>query len=57
MFLLFTMKAKEIYERLEKDFIKGKGLSDDWKEIKNSKYLSLNFKKRSMGVVYDFSKK
>ncbi len=56
MFLLFTMKAKEIYERLEKDFIKGKGLSDDWKEIKNSKYLSLNFKKRSMGVVYDFSK-
>ena len=50
------MKAKELYDRLEKDFIKGKGLSDDWKELNSSKYTSPNYNKRNMGVVYDFSK-
>lgn len=50
------MNAQKLYRQLEKDFITGRGLSDDWKEIRTEKYLSPNFKKRSMGIVYDFSK-
>lgn len=49
------MKAQNLYEKLEIDFIARRGLTDDWKEIGTKKYLSPNFKKRSMGVVYDFS--
>lgn len=49
------MKAKELYEKLEIDFIARRGLTDDWKEIGTEKYLSPNFKKRSMGIVYDFA--
>jgi putative NIF3 family GTP cyclohydrolase 1 type 2 len=50
------MLAKKIYEKLEQYFILRRGLSDDWKFTKTNKYLSNNFKERSMGVVYDFSK-
>ncbi len=50
------MLAKNLYEKLEKDFILRRGLSDDWTFIKTNKYLSNNFKERSMGLVYDFSK-
>ena len=52
------MEAKELYARLEKDFIKP-GLSDDWAErIKGIEdFVSDNFKKRSMGLVCDNSKK
>lgn len=50
------MKAIEIYNHLEKDFI-FKGLKDDWAkymdEVKD--YLSTNFKERSMGLVCDFA--
>lgn len=50
------MKSKLIYEKLESDFIK-EGLSDDWarymKEIEE--FLCENFKKRSMGLVCDFT--
>lgn len=50
------MDAQKLYDKLEIDFIARRGLSDDWKEMEKDKYLSPNFKKRSMGVVYDFSK-
>ena len=50
------MKATELYEKLEKDFIKP-NLTDEWaehmEEIKD--FLSDNFKKRSMGLVCDNS--
>jgi len=50
------MKAKKLYAKLEKDFIKPE-LSDDWfqymDEVKD--FLSDNFKKRSMGLVCDFT--
>ncbi len=49
------MKAQNLYDKLEIDFIIRRGLTDDWKEIGTDKYLSPNFKKRSMGIVYDFS--
>lgn len=49
------MNAQNLYDKLEIDFIIRRGLTDDWKEIGTEKYLSPNFKKRSMGVVYDFS--
>ncbi len=48
------MDAKTIYRCLEKDFIK-KGLSDEWKGLPE-KYTTNNFKKRSMGLVFDFTK-
>ncbi|VVB78045.1 NIF3 (NGG1p interacting factor 3) [uncultured archaeon] len=50
------MKAKELYARLEKDFIRPE-LSDDWAEYMNEvkDFLSDNFKKRSMGLVCDNS--
>ena len=50
------MDSKKLYSTLEKDFINHK-LSDDWfshmSEV--SDFLSPNFKKRSMGLVCDFS--
>lgn len=50
------MKAKELYEHLEKDFI-FENLEDDWarymKDIEG--YLSPIFKERSMGLVCDFA--
>ncbi|HOW29318.1 MAG TPA: Nif3-like dinuclear metal center hexameric protein [archaeon] len=49
------MNAQNLYDKLEIDFIARRGLSDDWKEIGTDKYLSPNFKKRSMGIVYDFN--
>ncbi len=50
------MEAAKLYAKMEKDFIK-QGLNDDWiKYMKKTKYLSDNFKKRSMGVVCDNSK-
>lgn len=50
------MLAKKIYEKLEQYFILRRGLSDEWTFTKTNSYLSNNFKERSMGVVYDFSK-
>lgn len=50
------MLAKKIYEKLEQYFILRRGLSDEWVFTKTNNYLSNNFKERSMGVVYDFSK-
>ena len=51
------MLANKIYKNLEKNFIKT-GLKDNWfvymKEI--SDYISDDFKKRSMGLVCDFTK-
>jgi len=50
------MKAKTLYARLEKDFIKP-GLTDEWAKYMDSirDFLSDNFKKRSMGLVCDFA--
>jgi len=50
------MKAKVLYQRLEKDFIKP-GLTDEWMQHMASvaDFLSDNFKKRSMGLVCDFA--
>ena len=51
------MDAIELYQRLERDFIKP-GLSDDWavhmEEVAD--FLCDNFKNRSMGLVCDHSK-
>jgi putative NIF3 family GTP cyclohydrolase 1 type 2 len=51
-----TMKAKNLYKKLEKDFITPK-LSDEWAEhiIYVADFISENFKKRSMGIVCDFA--
>jgi putative NIF3 family GTP cyclohydrolase 1 type 2 len=48
------MKAAELYERLEKDFVKP-GLSDEWAKHMEliADFLCDNFKKRSMGLVCD----
>lgn len=48
------MIAREIYKRLDKDFIKPK-LSDEW-VMDFNKFISENFKKRQMGLVLDNSK-
>jgi putative NIF3 family GTP cyclohydrolase 1 type 2 len=50
------MNSEEIYSVLERDFINSK-LSDDWAQHMKSieEYLSENFKKRSMGLVCDFT--
>lgn len=52
------MEALLIYQKLEKDFIVPE-LSDDWAQHMGSVsvFLSENFKKRSMGLVCDFTKK
>src|SRR3989344_2157710 len=51
------MKASQLYKTLEKDFITPK-LSDEWAKHMTSiaDFVSANFKKRSMGLVCDFSK-
>ena len=51
------MKAIELYEHLEKDFINSE-MSDDWAQYMNSieDFITPNFKKRSMGLVCDFTK-
>ena len=48
------MKAKELYEQLEKDFIKPT-ISDKWAKYMESiaDFLCTNFNKRSMGLVCD----
>lgn len=48
------MKAVELYQRLEKDFIKP-GISDGWIKYMTSitNFLCDNFKQRSMGLVCD----
>ncbi len=50
------MKATQLYQHLEKDFITPK-MSDEWAQYMNSvaDFLSENFKKRSMGLVCDFA--
>jgi len=48
------MKAKILYEKLEKDFIK-LGLSDDWNLGEISEFVCDNFKRRSMGLICDFT--
>ncbi|MFL0246172.1 Nif3-like dinuclear metal center hexameric protein [Candidatus Clostridium stratigraminis] len=51
------MKAMELYNQLERDFI-FKELQDDWARYMGEveEYLCLNFKERSMGLVCDFTK-
>lgn len=50
------MKAIQLYQHLEKDFITPE-MSDEWAQYMDSiaDFLSENFKKRSMGLVCDFS--
>jgi len=50
------MKAEELYQLLEQDFITPE-MSDDWFNHMNevSDFLCENFKKRSMGLVCDFT--
>ena len=50
------MKAKQLYQQLERNFIKPK-MKDEWAERMESVYdfLCENFKKRSMGLVCDFT--
>lgn len=52
------MLAKKLYQHLEKDFINPK-LTDNWYFYMNeiSDYICLNFKKRSIGLVCDFTSK
>ena len=48
------MKANQLYQKLEKDFIK-EGMNDDWIKYMDSisDFLTDNFKERSMGLVTD----
>lgn len=50
------MKAINLYNHLEEDFISEK-MSDDWYKYMSEleEYLAPNFKKRSMGLVCDFT--
>lgn len=50
------MKATELYDHLERDFI-SKELRDDWARYMGDleEYLSVNFIERSMGLVCDFT--
>ena len=50
------MKAIKLYDQLERDFIT-KEMSDDWSPYiaGTEKYLTENFKERSMGLVCDFT--
>ena len=52
------MKAIQLYQHLEKDFITPK-ISDEWTQCVNpiANFLSDNFKERSMGIVCDFAAK
>lgn len=51
------MNAKELYGQLEKDFVP-KGMEEGWAKNMGElePYLSENFKKRSVGLVCDFTK-
>ena len=51
------MEATNLYQHLEKDFITP-AMSDEWAKFMGSieDFLSENFKKRSMGLVCDFTK-
>jgi len=50
------MKATRLYQQLEKDFINPK-MRDEWAQymVSVADFLSENFKKRSMGLVCDFT--
>jgi len=50
------MKAAQLYQRLEKDFITSE-MSEEWAEYMGpvADFLSDNFKKRSIGLVCDFA--
>ena len=50
------MKAVELYERLERDFVNN-NMRDEWAKYMGEigDYLSVNFKERSMGLVCDFA--
>ena len=50
------MKAKDLYNKLNKDFITS-AMSDNWAKFMGElqEYLSPNFKERSMGLVCDFA--
>ncbi|MBU0898918.1 MAG: Nif3-like dinuclear metal center hexameric protein, partial [Nanoarchaeota archaeon] len=50
------MRAKQLYEQLEKDFIKPE-FTDEWAKYMESisDFLTENFKKRSMGLVCNFA--
>jgi putative NIF3 family GTP cyclohydrolase 1 type 2 len=48
------MKATELYDQLEKDFIKPE-LSDEWDMKANEEFVTDNFKKRAIGLVCDFT--
>lgn len=50
------MKASQLYQHLEKDFITPE-MSDEWAQYMDSitDFLCDNFKKRSMGLVCDFA--
>lgn len=49
------MKAKELYEKLEKDFEIDK-CSDDWERMNFNEFIYKDFKKRYIGLVLDNSK-
>lgn len=51
-----AMKATQLYQQLEKDFITPE-MSDDWAQYMDSvaDFLCDNFKERSMGLVCDFA--
>eukprot|EP01022_Parablepharisma_sp_SALTPOND_P001176 TRINITY_DN105747_c0_g1_i1.p1 TRINITY_DN105747_c0_g1~~TRINITY_DN105747_c0_g1_i1.p1 ORF type:complete len:348 (+),score=10.11 TRINITY_DN105747_c0_g1_i1:112-1044(+) len=50
------MKAKTLYDQLEKDFIKPKHYDNWFTYLKDiSEYLTENFKKKSIGLVCDFT--
>jgi len=46
------MKAKELYQKLDKDFDLD-NCRDDWSEMELNDFISENFRKRFMGVVLD----
>jgi putative NIF3 family GTP cyclohydrolase 1 type 2 len=50
------MKAKVLYNQLEKDFVTPK-IKEDWYEYMNTRsdYICENFKQRSMGLLCDFA--
>lgn len=49
------MNAQKLYQKLDQDF-EMENLTDDWKEMDFSEYITENFKKRYMGLVLDNSK-
>jgi len=52
-----SMRAKQVYDKLEKDFIK-EGITDEWQDAYFNgieKYITKNFRERNMGLVCDFT--